>query len=70
MAHKLSAGQLEHPHPQHVFPFLLLRTMLAMAAAAARIKMIPMIIVAIFSTIHVNKKKHLPPLLTYHYKAA
>lgn len=47
-------AQPAHPQPQDDFPFLLLRTILAMTAATKRIKTALMIIVAIFSIIHVS----------------
>ena len=49
-----------HPHPQDVFPFLLLFTILAMTAATMITKITLIIIVAIFPTIHVSIK--IPPV--------
>lgn len=59
MAHILPAGQPAHPQPQDDFPFLLLRTILAIDNAAMRTKTALMMIVAIFSISHVSIK--IPP---------
>ena len=53
MAHKLPAGQLPHPQPQDDFPFLLLRTILAIDPDTIRTKSALMMIVAILSISHV-----------------
>lgn len=47
-------AQPAHPQPQDDFPFLLLRTMLAIDTATARSRIALMMIVAIFSIIHVS----------------
>lgn len=54
MAHKLPCGQLPHPQPQDDFPFFLPRTILTIIAATTKIKTALMMIVAIFSIIHVS----------------
>lgn len=47
-------AQPAHPQPQDDFPFLLLRTMLAIDTATARSRIALMMIVAIFPIIHVS----------------
>ena len=47
-------AQSAHPQPQEDFPLLFLRTIPAMTAATTMIKTALMMIVAIFSMIHVN----------------
>ena len=47
-------AQPAHPQPQDDFPFLLPRTILATTAAITAIKTALMMIVAIFSIIHVS----------------
>ena len=54
-------AQPAHPQPHEDFPFLLLRTILAMIAATTIIRITLIMIVAIFSIIHVSIE--FPPLL-------
>lgn len=51
-------AQPPHPHPQDDFPCRFLRTIPAMTAATMITKTVLMMIVAIFSIIHVNIEIH------------
>lgn len=61
IAWQLPAGQLAPPQPQDDFPFFLPRTILTIIAATTRTKTTLMMIVAIFSTNHVNIE--IPPTI-------
>ncbi len=61
-------AQFAHPQPQEDFPFFLLRTILAITAVTTAIRTTQMMIVAIFSEIHVSIS--FPPVLFILYYTA